>query len=258
MATFLFNDIIFGPIQSRRLGVSLGVNLLPEDYKYCTYDCLYCECGWTLQSKEKLKLHHREEISQALRNQLQKMQAEGKGPDTITFAGNGEPTIHPEFAKIIDDTIALRDEFFPQAKISVLSNATQIHRKEIIAALLKVDQNILKLDSAIDETFQLINRPKVKITVADLVDRLCVFEGKLAIQTLFVKGNYQGKHFDNTTEIELEAWMSALRKIKPQMVMIYPIDRDTPHTDLEKIGKEVMEKIGNRVREASFNISISS
>jgi len=256
MPTFLFNEIIFGPVKSRRLGVSLGVNLLPEDYKYCTYNCLYCECGWTLKSDEKVKLHTREEIKQTLEAKLQEMLSNNYPPDNITFAGNGEPTIHPEFAEIIDDTIELRDKYFPKAQISVLSNATQIHKSNIVKALLKVDQNILKLDSAIDKTYKIINQPISKIDVRTLVDRLKVFKGNLSIQTLFIRGNYKGEYFDNTTEEEVNNWIELLQEIKPKNVMIYPIARDTPHSDLEKIDTETLNRIGKKVRSLGFNVNI--
>ena len=258
MPTFLFDEIIFGPVKSRRLGVSLGVNLLPEDYKYCTYNCLYCECGWTIKSDKKLKLHTREEIKQTLDAKLQEMLADNYPPDNITFAGNGEPTIHPEFAEIIDDTIELRDKYFPKAQISVLSNATQIHKPNIVNALLKVDQNILKLDSAIDKTYQIINQPVSNTTVRILVDRLKVFNGNLSIQTLFIKGNYKGNYFDNTADEEVDRWIELLQEIKPKMVMIYPIARDTPHSDLEKIDSITLNNIGKKVKSLGFNVNIYS
>jgi wyosine [tRNA(Phe)-imidazoG37] synthetase (radical SAM superfamily) len=256
MATFLFNDIIFGPVKSRRLGVSLGVNLLPEDYKYCTYDCLYCECGWTIDQKTKLKLHSRNEIKNALEQQLQQMLSEKNTPDNITFAGNGEPTIHPEFSGIIDDTIELRDRYFPNAQISVLSNATQIHKNNVVAALNKVDQNILKLDSAIDDTYQLLNRPKAKLDVKTLVERLQIFKGNLIIQTLFIRGEYKGQQFDNTTDIEVSKWLELLLKIQPKSVMIYPIARDTPHSKLEKIDASTLNIIGDKVRAKGFDVQV--
>jgi len=256
MATFLFDEIIFGPVKSRRLGVSLGVNLLPEDYKYCTYNCLYCECGWTLKSDKNVKLHTREEIKLTLDSKLQEMLAENYPPDNITFAGNGEPTIHPQFAEIIDDTIELRNKYFPKANISVLSNATQIHKSKVVEALQKVDQNILKLDSAVDRTYQLLNQPSTKINVRTLVNRLKVFNGNLSIQTLFIKGNYKGENFDNTTDKEVSKWIELLQEIKPKMVMIYPIARDTPHSDLEKIDSITLNSIGEKVKKLGFNVSI--
>ena len=256
MATFLFNEIIFGPVKSRRLGVSLGVNLLPEDFKFCTYDCLYCECGWTLESNKKIELHTREEIKNTLDLKLTEMKSSGEAPDNITFAGNGEPTIHPDFEKIIDDTIELRDKYFPDAEISVLSNATQIHKESVIRALNKIDKNILKLDSAIDSTFEIINQPKTQISVAKLVERLKVFKGNLIIQTMFIKGVFKETAFDNTTDIEVERWLELLQEIKPKEVMIYPIARDTPLKDLEKISEEKLNEIGSKVRDLGIKINV--
>ncbi len=256
MATFLFNEIIFGPVKSRRLGVSLGVNLLPKDYKFCTYDCLYCECGWTLDSNKKITLHTREEIKATLDQKLQEMLGANEAPDNITFAGNGEPTIHPAFAEIIDDTIELRDKYFPNALISVLSNATQIHKQSVISALNKVDQNILKLDSAIDSTYKLLNQPKTPISVAKLVERLKVFNGNLTIQTMFIKGEYKGEKFDNTTDYEVGKWLELLQEIKPKEVMIYPIARDTPLEGLKKISEEKLNEIGSKVRNLGIKINV--
>lgn len=247
MATFLFDKIIFGPVRSRRLGVSLGINLLPNDSKYCTYDCVYCECGWTYKN-HKAKLHPREEVFTALDKMLQQMQADGNPPDNITFAGNGEPTVHPKFEGIIEDTILLRDRYFPKAKISVLSNATQIHKASVMRALNKVDQNILKLDTANDDLLRIINRPTGKLTTRTIVDRLKQFDGNLTIQTMFIRGNYQGDDFDNTTPKEVDKWLELIEEINPKNVMIYPIERDTPTGDLEKISLKELDAIADRVR----------
>jgi len=247
MATFLFDKIIFGPVKSRRLGVSLGINLLPNDSKYCTYDCVYCECGWTYKN-HKAKLHAREEVSKALDLMLHKMLKEGNPPDNITFAGNGEPTVHPDFAGIIDDTIALRNKHFPEAQISVLSNATQVHKEAVMEALKKVDQNILKLDAANDRLLRIINRPTGKLDTRTIVERLKKFDGDLTIQTMFIRGSYKGEDFDNTTPVEVAAWLKLIKEINPKNVMIYPIERDTPTTGLYKIAKEELEAIGEQVR----------
>lgn len=255
MATFLFNEIIFGPVKSRRLGVSLGVNLLPEDFKYCTYDCLYCECGWTLNNK-KVKLHSREEIAKALEQKLAEMHFNNEIPDNITFAGNGEPTIHPDFEGIIDDTIIIRNKYFPNAMISVLSNATQIHKQSVANALKLVDQNILKLDSAIDSTYRTINQPKSNVSVSTLVNRLKVFNGDLIIQTMFIKGKYKGQKFDNTTDFEVEKWLELLQDIKPKEVMIYPIARDTPLAGLQKISLIKLQEIGNKVENIGIKVKV--
>ncbi|RLD66865.1 MAG: radical SAM protein [Bacteroidetes bacterium] len=255
MSTFLFDKIIFGPVRSRRLGVSLGINLLPNDSKYCTYDCVYCECGWTYKN-HKAKLHPRKEVYNALDNMLQKMLADGNPPDNITFAGNGEPTVHPDFEGIIEDTILLRDKYFPKAMISVLSNATQVHKASVMRALNKVDQNILKLDTANDDLFQVINRPTGKIDTRTIVERLKIFNGNLTIQTMFIRGSYQGQEFDNTTFEEVEKWIELLREIKPKNVMIYPIERGTPTSDLLKIPLKELEAIAERVRAIGLEVLV--
>ncbi len=248
MSGFLFNEVIFGPVKSRRLGVSLGINLLPIDYKYCTYNCIYCECGWTKKHDSKhLPLPKREEIKDLLRQKLEQMKIDGMIPNNITFAGNGEPTIHPEFAEIVDDTILLRNEFFPEASTTVLSNASLIHKPKIFNALLKVDNNILKLDAGSQTQFQRINLPNSKITIDKLVQNLCLFKGDLIIQTLFLSGSYNGEVIDNTTEEEINLWLQHLKKINPKKVMIYPIDRQTPAQDLNKIPKEKLMEIAAKV-----------
>lgn len=258
MPTFLFNDIIFGPVKSRRLGVSLGINLLPDDYKYCNYDCLYCECGWTLnQANKKLQLPRKEEVKMALREKLMSMQQDGMQPDAITFAGNGEPTIHPDFDSIIDDTIQLRDEFCPGAKISVLSNATMIHRENIRAALKRVDNNILKFDAATDQLYRFINRSKSNLSVEDLAKRLMLFDGNLKIQTMFVKGVFEGVGFDNSTDEHVHLWLSFLGRIAPKQVMIYPLDRDTPAEGLLKISRDRMDEIAKMVTESGFDVQVN-
>lgn len=258
MATFLFDEIIFGPVKSRRLGVSLGVNLLPTDSKVCSFDCIYCECGWNPQKREKkVELPARETVSGNLRNKLKAMQENGQLPDVITFAGNGEPTLHPQFAEIIDDTIALRDEFAPNCRIAVLSNATMIHRKRIFQALLKIEDNILKLDSAIEETVQLLDCPVGRFNLQETIEQLKRFGKRAIIQTLFVRGIHKEQVIDNTTEEELAAWLEALKTIQPGQVMIYTIERDTPAEGLQKIGLEELNTIAARVRLAGFAVQVS-
>ena len=229
MATFLFDEIIFGHVKSRRLGVSLGINLLPVKRKICNFDCIYCECGWTGNSGKVIsQLPLRQEVYDALNLKLSEMKKMNLVPDMITYAGNGEPTLHPDFPGIIDDSIILRDKYFPEAKIAVLSNATRITNSHIKAALLKVDKNILKLDSAFDSTVRIHNQPGVNVNVEDLIKNLVQFRGKLIIQTLFLRGIYNGLFIDNTTEVEINAWLRAIERIKPSEVMIYTISRDTP------------------------------
>lgn len=202
MPTFLFDEIIFGPVKSRRLGVSLGINLLPVNGKVCSFDCLYCECGFNKDNRGGV-FPEREEVKEALERKLRQMKAEGLTPDVITFAGNGEPTLHPSFSQLIDDTLALRDTWFPSAKVCVLSNATQLHKPEVVEALRRVDQPILKLDSAFDETIRLMDRPvSSQFTVATLTEQLKTFGKNLIIQTMFTRGTHEGQDFDNTTRLK--------------------------------------------------------
>jgi len=257
MATFLFDSIVFGPVRSRRLGVSLGINLLPVNSKICSFDCIYCECGWT-DNKEKGRLPSREEVKTYLEERLQKMQQKGDALDVITYAGNGEPTLHPDFASIIDDSIELRDKYFPWAKIAVLSNSTMLCKPTVIAALKKVDQNILKLDSAFDSTIKLLNQPRVKFTAEELVKNLMSFEGNLIIQTLFLRGNFEGNVIDNTTEIEVNSWIELLKVIKPKEVMVYTIARDTPAQGLVKVPLKDLKSIAARVEALGIPVQVSA
>ena len=252
----LFTDIIYGPIRSRRLGISLGVNLLPLHSKLCNFDCIYCECGWNDDNRaEKPRFNSREDVRAALEATLSKMEAEGALPDVITFAGNGEPTIHPEFEGIIDDTIALRDRFAPEAKVSVLSNATQLHRESVRNALHKVDNAILKLDSAFTETAKLINKPQGDYSVERIVEQLAAFGKEFVLQTMFLRGEYNGSKVDNTTESEVLAWLAIVEHLRPRSVMVYSIDRATPCDTLQKVGREELEKIAERVRALGIECS---
>ena len=258
MATFLFDKTIFGPVNSRRLGVSLGINLLPNNEKVCSFDCIYCECGWTPKTyKKKVVLPSRIEVAKKLEEKLLEMITESQLPDVITFAGNGEPTLHPEFAGIIDDTIKLRDKHTPLARIAVLSNATMLHKTSVFNALLKIKDNIQKLDSAFEKTVRLLDCPKGNFDLGKVVDMLISFKGKVIIQTMFVKGSFKGNNIDNTTEDEISAWLELLKKIKPAQVMIYTIARDTPINTLEKISLEKLNSISNRVRAAGFSVQVS-
>lgn len=258
MATFLFDKIIFGPVKSRRLGVSLGVNLLPTDIKVCSFDCIYCECGRNPKKyEEKAVLPSRQEVQQRLKEKLEEMNADNLLPDVITFAGNGEPTMHKEFAGIIDDTIKLRNLLSPKARIAVLSNATMIHKKAVFDALLKIEDNIQKLDSAFEETIQLLDCPNKNFSLQKTVDQLTAFNGKVIIQTLFVRGSYKGETVDNSTEKEISAWIELLKKIKPSQVMIYTIARDTPVDTLEKVSLSDLKAIAKRLENEGFRVQVS-
>jgi wyosine [tRNA(Phe)-imidazoG37] synthetase (radical SAM superfamily) len=258
MSTFLFDQIIFGPVKSRRLGVSLGVNLMPTDSKVCSFDCIYCECGWTPKKREKKAiLPSREIVRQKMVEKLAEMVENNELPDVITFAGNGEPTLHPEFEGIIDDTIKLRNQLAPKARIAVLSNATMLHKASVVRALLKVEDNIQKLDSGFEETIRKIDCPASNFNLNAVVENLKSFSGKVIIQTLFLRGNFKGEIIDNTTEDEIAAWLKLVAEIKPSQVMIYTIDRDTPATGLEKIKLDELELIASRAREIGFTVQVS-
>ncbi|HOW21867.1 MAG: radical SAM protein [Bacteroidales bacterium] len=257
MSTFLFDSIVFGPVRSRRLGASLGMNLLPPDRKVCSFNCVYCECGWT-DSIDSDMLPSRGQVQAALEYKLKKMISGGEGLDVITFAGNGEPTLHPDFSGIIDDTIELRNTYFPNADIAVLSNATMLHRPDVVAALKRVDKNILKLDSAFEATINALNQPLIRFDLKNLVDRLMAFEGKLIIQSLFVRGSINGIPVDNTTPAEISAWLKLVDQIRPSEVMIYTIARDTPANDLKKLSEEELNGIAQKVEMLGIATQVSA
>ena len=255
----LFSSIIYGPIHSRRLGVSLGINLMPTTCKLCTFDCVYCECGFNTPVSHP-QLPTRQEVAQALETALQN---ETATPDVITFSGNGEPTLHPDFEGIIADTCRLRDRYCPNAKVSVLTNSTQLIREDVVRALKQCDNRILKLDSAIDRTMRLIDRPvNAQLTVRQLINRIAVFNGDFTLQTCFLRGEVPDgattTHIDNTTADELEAWYKAVDELHPNNIMIYVIDRATPVKTLEKISREQMEAIAAPLREKGYEVSISA
>ena len=253
----LFNELIFGPIHSRRLGLSLGVNLLPTDAKICSFNCIYCECGYNTTMHDS-PIPDRDQVHQALEAKLVEMKSMGQIPDVITFAGNGEPTLHKEFEEIIDDTISLRDTYCPTAKVSVLSNSTRINHPNVFRALNKVDNNILKFDSAIDRTLKIINCPVGDhLNVAWFVDQLKKFEGRLVIQTMFLRGEFKGEAFDNTTSEEVEAWLKAMEEIRPQQIMIYSLDREAPTKTLQKVTVDELNAIAHKARERGFDVSVA-
>lgn len=252
MQTVLFHSTIFGPIHSRRLGSSLGVNLMPSDGKVCSFDCLYCEAGFNAQGPGKSGLPSRDEVRALLEEKLKDMCANSVPLDVITFSGNGEPTLHPDFAGVVDDTIELRDRYYPGAKVSVLSNSTMIGNQQVTEALLKVDNNILKLDSALDSTIRLIDRPNASgFSAENVIEQLCRFKGQAIIQTMMLRGSYEGTLIDNTGEAEIEALIQAYRRIMPREVMLYSLDRPTPALELVAVPKVELEGIGRRITEAT-------
>jgi len=259
MATFLFEDVIFGPVNSRRLGVSLGINLVPVNRKVCTFNCIYCECGWT--NKNHLSsdgFPSRELIARGLEQKLVELRSSDLLPDALTYAGNGEPTLHPDFAGVIDDTIHIRDRYAPESKVVVLSNASLAHRVGIKDALSLADRNILKLDTGIGETFRRLNQSMVNISLEDIIRNLKLFDKNLIIQTLFIRGSHKGAMIDNTSEEELKALLALYDEIRPAEVQVYTIARDTPVAGLEKIPVSDLETIAVRVKELGIETFIFS
>ena len=253
MSTRIYPAPIYGPVRSRRLGLSLGINLLPADGKSCTFDCVYCECGFNKDFPPRLPRPTRADVATALELRLQEMQSEGALPDVLTLAGNGEPTSHPDFAGIIDDTVRLRNEYCPAAKISVLSNATFIHRPAVHAALMKVDNNILKLDTVSPDYIRLADRPvSTHYEVENIIAGMKAFGGHIIVQTMFMKGQVDGREVNNTGDEFVKPWIEALKEIAPQEVMIYTIDRETPAPRLEKATPEELDRIKALVEQAGI------
>ena len=257
MATFLFEDVIFGPVNSRRLGVSLGLNLVPVNRKVCTFNCIYCECGWTnVRHLPSDGFPSRELIADSLEKKLKEMRGGGLLPDALTYAGNGEPTLHPDFAGVIDDTIRIRDQYAPESKIVVLSNASLADRPGIREALSRSDRNILKLDTGIEDTFLRLNQPPEGISLKNIIRNLKLFDRNLILQTLFIRGSHKGAVIDNTTGGELGALLVLYNEIRPVEIQVYTIARDTPVAGLEKIPLAELEAIAARIEELGIGTSV--
>ena len=253
----LFPSIVYGPIRSRRLGISLGMNIMPVTDKLCTFDCIYCECGFNTPVAHPV-LPSRQEVYAALETCLEKL-SESEQPDVITFSGNGEPTLHPDFEGIITDTCRLRDRYCPKAQVCVLSNSTQLGRADVVRALRSVDQRILKLDSAIETTMHAIDCPvNRQLTVDRVVEYLKQFDGDFTLQTCFLRGTRDGNLIDNSTDEEVQAWYRLVEELHPKKIMIYVIDRATPVKTLEKITRERMEAIAAPLREKGYSVDISA
>lgn len=257
MSTVIYQSPVFGPVHSRRLGLSLGINLLPADGKVCTFDCIYCECGFNKDHRPHLPLPTRELVAEKLEERLVQMTYEGRLPDVLTFAGNGEPTSHPHFAEIIDDTLRLRDQYCPEAKVSVLSNATFLHRQQVREALMRVDNNILKLDTVSPLYINNVDRPSCHYNVREVIEEMKSFHGHVIIQTMFMRGECNGESVDNTGDEYVQPWLEAVREIGPSQVMVYTIDRETPTQGLLKATHEQLDDICARVEAMGISCQAS-
>lgn len=257
MSTIIYPSPIFGPVKSRRLGISLGINLLPNGGKWCSFDCIYCECGFNAERRTKNPLPTAEEVEKKLVQKLREMKQEGIVPDVLTFAGNGEPTLHPDFPHIVERVIKIRNSECPNTKLSILSNATQIHRKEVREALQLFDNNIQKLDTVNPIYIYKVDRPQGNYDVERQIELLCNFNGKVIIQTMFMKGEFEGESVDNTTPEYVLPYLEALKKIAPQKVMIYTTDRETPAQGLQKASVETLDAIAEQICQLGFECSVS-
>lgn len=258
MSTVIYSSPIFGPVHSRRLGLSLGINLMPADGKVCTFDCIYCECGYNSDHRPHAPRPTRQQVAEALERQLRQMVADGRAPDVLTFAGNGEPTAHPDFAAIIDDTLRLRDALCPQARVSVLSNATLCHRPEVRKALMRVDDNIQKLDTVNADFIRRVDRPTGAYDVERVVEALCAYDGHVIVQSMFLKGTDDDGHdVDNTGDAYVMPWLDAIDRIRPRRVMVYTIDRETPCHHLQKATHDELDRIVNLLRQRGHDATAS-
>lgn len=248
----LREETVFGPIHSRRLGSSLGINLLPVNGKICSFDCIYCECGWNRDGKDDKRIPSAAEVRSALEDKLSTLMLEGVGIDSITFSGDGEPTLNPEFPRIIEDTLRLRDVFYPNAKVSVLSNATRVHVPEVFEALRKVDNPIMKIDAPTDELVRLIDNPVPGYSLARTIEALRRFEGDFVLQTMFLRS----PDFDSSSPEVLDGWKAIVRDLRPRKIMVYTIDRPTPMQGLEKFSVERMHSLVADLIEEGFDIDI--
>ena len=245
-------EVVFGPIHSRRLGSSLGINLLPEKGKICSFDCIYCECGWNKDGRGDTKLPTAAEVRNALETKLKRCKAEQVPIDSITFSGDGEPTLNPDFPEIIDDTLRLRDQYYPVSKVTVLSNSTRVHLPEVFNALRKVDNPTMKLDAPTNELAEKINHPAPGYDIRRVVEALKQFNGDFILQTMFLKS----KDFDSSSPEVLNGWMDIVRELKPREVMVYTIDRPTPEEGLQKFTVEEMRTLVKPLLNEGFVIQI--
>ncbi len=257
MSAHLYDSILIGPIHSRRLGTSLGINLLPLTTKFCTFECIYCECGDTPRGAVG-RFEETKEVVNLLEKKIIELKTSNSPLDSITFSGNGEPTMHPDFLNIIKEVVRLRDQYYPQCKVSVLSNATQLHLPNVVEALKKIDNRILKVDGGLNETINRIDQPiPTHFCLESLTEQLLQFDGDFIMQTIFLRGTIDGEAIDNTLPNEIEAWYKIVEKTHPKQIMVYTIDRDTPIQTLEKVSIAEMERIAEPLRKKGYDVMVA-
>lgn len=256
IATMLFSEVIFGPVKSRRFGLSLGINLLPADNKLCNFECIYCECGWTENKHGKAMFADRKIVAAALRDRLTALSDQRIRPDAITFAGNGEPTMHPEFAGIVDDVANIRDELSPGTQVVVLSNGMLADREQVRRGLMKADRRILKLDAGDAQTFRLINGPQSETAYQKITNTLESYAGKAEVQTMFLRAKHEGHDIDNTSEVSVLMWIQELKRFKPLLVQLYSVDREAPLHSVKPVSKETLERIAEQVRREGIRAEV--
>jgi wyosine [tRNA(Phe)-imidazoG37] synthetase (radical SAM superfamily) len=250
----IWKNIFYGPVLSRRLGYSLGVNLLPVNRKICNFNCIYCECGLNDNNSIKSPLPSLDEFNISLSETLTDFKSKNQRIDNITFSGNGEPTLHPDFDKIIELTIQKRNEIYPETKIAVLTNSTTINTEKTIRALKLIDLPICKLDAGTEHTFRLIDQPESKITLDEITNRLSQFNGNLYIQTIFLKGEVNSNVIDNSTPEEVSQWLKRLKIIHPKLVMLYSLDRTPPFNTLKRVEEKVLSFLSEEVKKLGLNV----
>ncbi|MCQ2058832.1 MAG: radical SAM protein [Bacteroidaceae bacterium] len=257
MSTFLWQSIVFGPIHSRRVGNSLGINISPCNGKICSFDCIYCECGRNPHGGQRLSLPSYTDVATAMETRFRQLHQAGEKIDSISFTGNGEPTLHPDFEQIIGKTVELRDTFFPNAQVSVFSNSTNLHKESVRRALNKIDNPILKLDTLNPELLQLINAPAGNVTIERIMENLRLMKGEYILQTMFLRGEYDGIKFDNSAPQYAVQWQNAVLELRPRKVMMYSIDRETPVKELEKVTPEQMQAVAAPLIKAGIDVQIN-
>ena len=241
----LQQGILYGPIRSKRLGCSLGLNLFPSDRKVCSFDCVYCHFGGTtdhVRQSERLGIPSVTEVLAAVEEFLKS----DNDFDYITFSGNGEPTMYPDFAELVPKLHELIRRRRPSVRLALLSNSSCVGEESLYPALKLIDLPIFKLDAGNQTTFEILNRPCPGVTISAIIDGLTRLSARqeIIIQTVMVDGpvpNHDGQAFDD--------WIVAIRRIRPGAIQLYTTDRPVADTRVRKVSDRQLETIAARIRE---------